>query len=61
MAGAASLEAVKRKIKFLQDQASGAEEKAETLQKELLSEKHNREQVSFFIFYRACSQKGASN
>lgn len=49
MAGATSLEAVKRKIKFLQEQADGAEEKAERLQKELLAERKAREQVSMFM------------
>lgn len=48
MAGATSLEAVKRKIKFLQEQADGAEERAERLQKELLAERKAREQVSMF-------------
>lgn len=48
MAGATSLEAVKRKIKSLQDQADGAEERAERLQKELLAERKTREQVSMF-------------
>lgn len=48
MAGATSVEAVKRKIKFLQEQADGAEEKAERLQKELLAERKAREQVSMF-------------
>lgn len=48
MAGATSLEAVKRKIKSLQDQADGAEERAERLQKELLAERKAREQVSMF-------------
>ena len=55
MAGAASLEAVKRKIKSLQDQADGAEETAERLQQQLLSERKAREQVSMFT-----SQTGAS-
>lgn len=55
MAGATSLEAVKRKIKSLQDQADGAEETAERLQKELLAERKAREQVSMFT-----SQTGAS-
>lgn len=48
MAGATSLEAVKRKIRFLQEQADGAEERAERLQKELLAERKTREQVSMF-------------
>lgn len=48
MAGGTSLEAVKRKIKFLQEQADGAEERVERLQKELLAERKAREQVSMF-------------
>lgn len=46
---ATSLEAVKRKIRFLQEQADGAEEKAEKLQMQLLVEKKAREQVSIFF------------
>lgn len=60
MAGTTSLEAVKRKIKFLQEQADGAEERSERLQKELLAEKTAREQVSIFFFYRASSQTDRS-
>lgn len=48
MAGATSLEAVKRKIRVLQDQADGAEERAERLQKQLVEERKAREQVSAF-------------
>lgn len=48
MAGAASLEAVKRKIKSLQEQADVAEQRAERLQKELILQKKAREQVSTF-------------
>lgn len=48
MAGATSLEAVKRKIKSLQGQADGAEERAERLQKQLVEERKAREQVSMF-------------
>lgn len=47
---ATSLEAVKRKIRFLQEQADGAEEKTERLQMQLLVEKKAREQVSIFFF-----------
>ncbi|XP_076863565.1 tropomyosin alpha-1 chain isoform X10 [Brachyhypopomus gauderio] len=43
MAGLTSLEAVKRKIKLLQEQADGAEERAEKLQKELMVERKARE------------------
>lgn len=46
MAGITSLDAVKRKIKSLQDQADQAEERAEQIQKELLAERKAREQVS---------------
>lgn len=42
---ATSLEAVKRKIKLLQDQADGAEERAEKLQRELALERKAREAV----------------
>jgi len=42
---ATSLEAVKRKIKLLQEQADGAEEKAEKLQRDLALEKKARETV----------------
>lgn len=55
MAGATSLEAVKRKIKSLQDQADGAEDRAERLQKQLLEERKAREQVSML-----CGQTGAA-
>lgn len=48
MAGATSLEAVRRKIKSLQGQADGAEERAERLQKQLIEERKAREQVSMF-------------
>lgn len=56
MAGATSLEAVKRKIKFLQEQADGAEDRAERLQKELLAERKAREQVSMFTARTASYQ-----
>ncbi len=42
---ATSLEAVKRKIKLLQEQADGAEERAEKLQRELALERKAREAV----------------
>lgn len=45
MAGLTSLEAVKRKIKLLQEQADGAEEKVEKLQNELNAERKARETV----------------
>lgn len=50
MAGATSLEAVKRKIKFLQEQADVAEDRAERLQQELVAERKTREKVSMFVF-----------
>lgn len=50
MAGATSLEAVKRKIRLLQEKTDASEEKAERLQRELLANKKCREQVS--IFYK---------
>lgn len=46
MAGATSLDAVKRRIKSLQGQADAAEDRAERLQKELIAERKTREQVS---------------
>lgn len=48
MAGAASLEAVKRKIRILQEQADGAEERSERLQKELVAGRKARDKVSLF-------------
>lgn len=48
MAAVTSLDAVKRRIKSLQDQADCAEERAERILKELGAERKAREQVSMF-------------
>lgn len=44
--GANSIDAVKKKIKVLQDQAEEAEERAERLQRQAEEEKRVREQVN---------------
>lgn len=46
MAGGSSLEAVKKKIKSLQEQADAAEDRAALLQRELNQEKSAKEAVS---------------
>lgn len=46
MAGGSSLEAVKKKIKSLQEQADVAEDRASLLQRELNVERSAREAVS---------------
>lgn len=43
--GVNSIEAVKKKIKVLQEQAEEAEERAERLQREVEKEKRSREEV----------------
>lgn len=43
--GINSIDAVKKKIKVLQEQAEEAEERAERLQKEMEKEKRSREEV----------------
>lgn len=45
MSGNNSIDAVKRKIKVLQQQADEAEERAEILQRQVEEEKRSREQV----------------
>lgn len=50
MAGSNSIDAVKRKIKVLQQQADEAEERAEVLQRQVEEEKRAREQVSVSMY-----------
>lgn len=70
MAAGSSLEAVKKKIKSLQEQADVAEERAALLQRELNQEKRAREAVSGHndlrqlalrrsSFTRRCGQRAA--
>lgn len=46
---AASLEAVKRKIRVLQEKTDASEERAGRLQRELLAHQKVREKVSIFM------------
>ena len=48
--GVNSIDAVKKKIKVLQDQAEDAEERAERLQKEVEKEKSSREEVHTHLY-----------
>lgn len=50
--GMNSVDAVKKKIKVLQDQAEEAEERAEQLQREVEKEKRTREEVRALVLIR---------
>lgn len=53
MSGAISVDAVKKKIKVLQDQVEEAMERAERLQKEVEKERRTREEVqTHFHLYK---------
>lgn len=58
--GMNSIEAVKKKIKVLQDQAEEAEERAERLQKEVEKEKRVREEVCTPHPHSCADQRGGS-
>lgn len=66
MSGNNSIDAVKRKIKVLQQQADEAEERAEILQRQVEVDKTSREQVksifmnqhSFRLFDKMCTSIG---
>lgn len=55
MAAVSSLEAVKKKIKSLQEQADVAEDRAASLQRELNKETRAREAVSCLQLFKAIS------
>lgn len=62
-AGLNSIDAVKRRIKDLQDQADDANERADQLQKDLEKERKTREEVKlaathlYRFFGRSCSSR----